>query len=153
MKTNEDLISAVQDILSKNQLLQKELESFSLIRLRDFKKNLLNNINQTHSFSLIVRESNFKPDQLKQIAFELKQELKNFVLLLTSNYESKPNITLMISEDVVSSKGWNAGIIVRDLAKEIKGGGGGQPFFATAGGVDINGLEKVLYKANELFKD
>ena len=44
-------------------------------------------------------------------------------MLLTSNYESKPNITLMISEDVVSSKGWNAGIIVRDLAKEIKGGG------------------------------
>ena len=153
LKTNEDLISAVQEILSKNQFLQKELESFSLIKLRDFKKNLLNNINQTHSFSLIIKESNFKPDQLKQIAFELKQELKNFVLLLTSNYESKPNITLMISEDVVSSKGWNAGIIVRDLAKEIKGGGGGQTFFATAGGSDIRGLEKVVKKANEFFKD
>ena len=59
----------------------------------------------------------------------------------------------MISEDVVSSKGWNAGIIVRDLAKEIKGGGGGQSFFATAGGSDIRGLEKVVKKANEFFKD
>jgi len=153
LKTNEDLSSAVQNILTKNQLLQKELESFSKENLKEFKRNLIKNKNQIHSFSLIIKESNFSPDQLKQIAFELKQELKNFVLLLTSNYNNKPNITLMISEDLVESKKWNAGTIIKELAKEIKGGGGGQPFFATAGGVDINGLEKVLYKANELFKD
>ena len=153
LKTNEDLSSAVQNILIKNQLLQKELESFSKENLKEFKRNLIKNKNQIHSFSLIIKESNFSPDQLKQIAFELKQELKNFVLLLTSNYNNKPNITLMISEDLVESKKWSAETIIKDLAKEIKGGGGGQPFFATAGGVDINGLEKVLYKANELFKD
>ena len=153
LKTNKDLSSAVQNILIKNQLLQKELESFSKENLKEFKRNLIKNKNQIHSFSLIIKESNFSPDQLKQIAFELKQELKNFVLLLTSNYNNKPNITLMISEDLVESKKWSAETIIKDLAKEIKGGGGGQPFFATAGGVDINGLEKVLYKANELFKD
>ena len=153
LKTNEDLSSTVQNILIKNQLLQKELESFSKENLKEFKRNLIKNKNQIHSFSLIIKESNFSPAQLKQIAFELKQELKNFVLLLTSNYNNKPNITLMISEDLVESKKWNAETIIKDLAKEIKGGGGGQPFFATAGGVDINGLEKVLYKANELFKD
>ena len=153
LKTNEDLSSTVQNILIKNQLLQKELESFSKENLKEFKRNLIKNKNQIHSFSLIIKESNFRPDQLKQIAFELKQELKNFVLLLTSNYNNKPNITLMISEDLVESKKWSAETIIKDLAKEIKGGGGGQPFFATAGGVDINGLEKVLYKANELFKD
>ena len=153
LKTNEDLSSAVQNILIKNQLLQKELESFSKENLKEFKRNLIKNKNQIHSFSLIIKESNFSPDQLKQIAFELKQELKNFVLLLTSNYNNKPNITLMISEDLVESKKWSAETIIKDFAKEIKGGGGGQPFFATAGGVDIKGLEKVLYKANELFKD
>ncbi len=153
LKTNEDLSSTVQNILIKNQLLQKELESFSKENLKEFKRNLIKNKNQIHSFSLIIKESNFSPDQLKQIAFELKQELKNFVLLLTSNYNNKPNITLMISEDLVESKKWSAETIIKDFAKEIKGGGGGQPFFATAGGVDINGLEKVLYKANELFKD
>ena len=153
LKTNKDLSSAVQNILIKNQLLQKELESFSKENLKEFKRNLIKNKNQIHSFSLIIKESNFSPDQLKQIAFELKQELRNFVLLLTSNYNNKPNITLMISEDLVESKKWSAETIIKDFAKEIKGGGGGQPFFATAGGVDINGLEKVLYKANELFKD
>ena len=66
---------------------------------------------------------------------------------------NKPIITLMISENLVQSKGWNAGIIIRDLSKEIKGGGGGQPFFATAGGSYVNGLPKVLEKAKEIFKD
>ena len=58
----------------------------------------------------------------------------------------------MISEDLVKSKNWNADLIIRELAKEIKGGGGGQPFFATAGGSDLNGLKKVILKAREIFR-
>ena len=65
---------------------------------------------------------------------------------------NKPFISLMISEDLVKSKNWNAGLIIRELAKEIKGGGGGQPFFATAGGSDVNGLKSVTLKAREIFK-
>ena len=90
---------------------------------------------------------------MKQIAFELKSELSNFILLLTSNLNNKPVITLMISENLVQSKGWNASSIIRDLAIEIKGGGGGQPFFATAGGSDVDGLKNVIEKAKEIFKD
>jgi alanyl-tRNA synthetase len=59
----------------------------------------------------------------------------------------------MISENLVQSKGWNAASIIRDLSIEIKGGGGGQPFFATAGGSDVRGLKKVIIKAKEIFKD
>ena len=59
----------------------------------------------------------------------------------------------MISENLVQSKGWNASSIIRDLAIEIKGGGGGQPFFATAGGSDVDGLKNVIEKAKEIFKD
>ena len=90
---------------------------------------------------------------MKQIAFEIKGELSNFILLLTSNLNNKPMITLMISENLVQSKGWNAGSIIKDLSIEIKGGGGGQPFYATAGGSDAGGLKKVLEKAKEIFKD
>ena len=90
---------------------------------------------------------------MKQIAFEIKGELSNFILLLTSNLNNKPIITLMISENLVQSKAWNAGSIIRDLSIEIKGGGGGQPFFATAGGSDADGLKKVIQKAKEIFKD
>jgi alanyl-tRNA synthetase len=89
---------------------------------------------------------------MKQIAFEIKQELSTFVLLLTSDLNNKPVITLMISDDLIKSKDWNAGKIIRELSKEIKGGGGGQPFFATAGGSDVEGLKKVHKKAKEIFK-
>jgi alanyl-tRNA synthetase len=58
----------------------------------------------------------------------------------------------MISDDLIQSKDWNAGKIIRELSKEIKGGGGGQPFFATAGGSDVEGLKKVHKKAKEIFK-
>ena len=88
-----------------------------------------------------------------EIAFEIKSELSNFILLLTSNLNDKPIITLMISENLVQSKGWNAGAIIRELSVEIKGGGGGQPFFATAGGSDVGGLKKAIEKSKEIFKD
>jgi alanyl-tRNA synthetase len=89
---------------------------------------------------------------MKQIIFEIKAEMKNLVVLLLSNQNNKPFISLMISEDLVKSKNWNAGLIVRELAKSIKGGGGGQPFFATAGGSDLNGLKNVILKAREIFR-
>ena len=89
---------------------------------------------------------------MKQIIFEIKSEMKNLVILLSSEQNNKPFISLMISEDLVKTKSWNAGLIIRDLAKEIKGGGGGQPFFATAGGSDVSGLKNVSAKAREIFK-
>ena len=71
-------------------------------------------------------------------------------MVLTSNNNNKPFISIMIDEQLVDSKGWNAGKIVRELAKEIKGGGGGQAFFATAGGSDLSGLDNVIIKAKEM---
>ncbi|MCK5207435.1 MAG: hypothetical protein KAQ79_05430, partial [Cyclobacteriaceae bacterium] len=65
----------------------------------------------------------------------------------------KPQIAIMISESLISKYDLNAGNMVRELAKEIKGGGGGQPFYATAGGKDINGLKNVVIKANDLVKE
>tara|TARA_B110001452_G_scaffold128693_1_gene106931 strand:- start:136 stop:405 length:270 start_codon:yes stop_codon:yes gene_type:complete len=89
---------------------------------------------------------------MKQIIFEIKAEMKNLVILLSSEQNNKPFISLMISEDLVKTKSWNAGLIIRELAKEIKGGGGGQPFFATAGGSDVSGLKNVSAKARKIFK-
>jgi alanyl-tRNA synthetase len=66
---------------------------------------------------------------------------------LVADFDGKPGITVMIAENLVKEKGLNAGNIVRELAKEIQGGGGGQPFFATAGGKDVSGLDKVLAKS------
>ena len=88
--------------------------------------------------------------QLKNICFELKNQVENLFLVLAANISDKPQIAVMISDSLVKSKDLNAGKIVRELAKEIKGGGGGQAFFATAGGKDINGLDKAVEKAKGL---
>ena len=146
------VLSAVELLQSNNQSLQKKLDSYNLVRLKEVKKQLLSNIKELDSFSIIENQSDLSADEMKQIIFEIKAEIKNLVVLLLSNQNNKPFISLMISEDLVKSKNWNAGLIIRELAKEIKGGGGGQPFFATAGGSDVNGLKKVILKAREIFK-
>ena len=89
-------------------------------------------------------------DSLKKLAFDLKGELSNLFLVLISNANNKPLISIMIDDSLVQSKDWNAGKIIRELAKEIKGGGGGQAFFATAGGSDLSGLDNVIPKAKKI---
>ncbi len=77
----------------------------------------------------------------------MKDIVPNLFAVLAAEIDGKPSLTVMIAENLVKEKGLNAGTIVRELAKEIKGGGGGQPFFATAGGSDLSGLDKALDKA------
>ena len=153
LKTQDNLSDAVEQLAIKNSELQKELDSFNQEKLKKLKSQLISNLDKSNSFSFIEYHSDLSAEQMKQIAFEIKGELSNFILLLTSNLNNKPIITLMISENLVQSKAWNAGSIIRDLSIEIKGGGGGQPFFATAGGSDADGLKKVIQKAKEIFKD
>ena len=86
-------------------------------------------------------------DAVKNLAYQLKDIVPNLFLVLGAVIEGKPNLTVMISENLVKERGLNAGNIVRELAKEIQGGGGGQPVYATAGGKDANGLENALEKA------
>ena len=84
------------------------------------------------------------------MAYDLKAVVENMLLVLAADVDGKPQVAVMIDEELVKSKDLHAGKIVKELAKEIKGGGGGQPFFATAGGKDINGLDNVVVKAQEL---
>ena len=92
-------------------------------------------------------------DGAKQLCFQLKNEVPNAVIGLVYLADNKPGIALYIDETVVVDRGFNASNIVREVAKNIQGGGGGQPFFATAGGKDISGLEKALDALKSQFVD
>jgi len=86
-------------------------------------------------------------DAIKDLAFQMRSEVENLFMVLGAEINGKPNLTVVVSENLVKEKGMNAGNIIRDLAKEIQGGGGGQPFYATAGGKNVAGLGSALDKA------
>jgi alanyl-tRNA synthetase len=91
-------------------------------------------------------------DLIKNLSFDLKNQVDNLFLLLGANIEGKPHLSLIISDNLVGDKSMNATNIIRNLAKEIQGGGGGQPFYATAGGKHIDGLKKALEQGRELIQ-
>ena len=86
---------------------------------------------------------------IKNLAMQLEQELSNALIVFAAEVKGKPQIMVSISKSIVEEKGLNAGEIVNELATEIGGRGGGQAFFATAGGKDVNGLENAITKAKE----
>jgi len=91
-------------------------------------------------------------EAMRQVAYELKQTVPNLLLVLAADVQGKPNIAVMISDNLVAEKGLNASQIIRELSKEIQGGGGGQPFYATAGGKELAGLDKVVAKAIDIIQ-
>ena len=89
------------------------------------------------------------PQTARDLAYMMKDIVDNMFLVLGNVSDGKANLTVMISENLNTEKGLNAGQIIREIAKEIQGGGGGQPHFATAGGKNPAGLEKAFEKAKE----
>jgi alanyl-tRNA synthetase len=151
LKRPDNLVEAIQQLQKHNIELQKQLDLFIQSKILEIKRNILGEFIDMNEISFLYKELDISADQMKQIAFEIKAQLTNFVLVLTSVQNNKPLISVMISDNLVKEKNWNAGVIIRVLAKKIKGGGGGQAFFATAGGSDISGIKLVEDQAKEIF--
>ena len=90
---------------------------------------------------------------MKDLAFQLKNEVERLFCVLVADLDGKPSLSIMIADELVKEKDLNAGQLVRDWAKAIKGGGGGQAFFAQAGGSDVSGLDQVLAMAESFSKE
>jgi alanyl-tRNA synthetase len=89
-------------------------------------------------------------DAVKNIAYGLRNQFENLLLILAVNIDGKPQVCVMVGEKLAAQNKFHAGNMVKELAKEIDGGGGGQPFFATAGGKNLNGLDQVIVKAKQM---
>ena len=150
LKQPKDILGAVKSLVQEQKKLQKEIEGFKRKEIQAIKEQLLSKAIDNGSFQTLIEEVDLDAASIKDLAFQLKSSFTKLFLLLVTKKDNKPSITILISEDLAKEKGWNAGILVRDLAKHIKGGGGGQPIFATAGGKDVNGIAKVLEEAKGL---
>jgi alanyl-tRNA synthetase len=121
-------------------------------RLETLKQAFLDKLNLKDGvYTLVETINDVSVADIKDLLFQMKKEKEPLKATIAHEYEGKPNIAVMISESLVEQKGLNASNIVRELAKEIQGGGGGQPFFATAGGKNLEGLPKVIEKAKAIF--
>ncbi len=151
LKNPKDLTKAIQSLLDEQKKLTKEIDSLHAKQSGQVKGDLINKKSTVGTANVIIEKVTLpNADALKKLSFELKNEVGSLFAVLAADIAGKPQIAVVIDDGLVSSKGLNAGQLVRELAKEIKGGGGGQPFFATAGGKDISGLDQVLVKAKEL---
>jgi len=151
LKNPKDLSKAIQALLDEQKKLNKEIESLHAKQAGQVKGELINKVQDMNGVHVLIEKITLpNADALKKLAFELKNEVSSLFGVLAADIAGKPQIAVIIDDAIVEDKELNAGAIVRDLAKNIKGGGGGQPFFATAGGKDVNGLDAAVAQAKEL---
>ncbi|MDR1273600.1 MAG: alanine--tRNA ligase [Odoribacteraceae bacterium] len=149
-KFNRGIIDNVKAVLEENEELKKEIEKFENEGLKLLKERLKGDKMQVDGVNLITHRLLLSPAKVKDLAFQLKGEICPLALALGGVYNGKPHLTVMLSEDLVARSKAHAGEIVREAAQEIKGGGGGQPFFATAGGSFSDGIDSAIAKARNL---
>jgi alanyl-tRNA synthetase len=153
LKTPKDLLKSVQGLQEHNHELQKQVESLLRDKAKAIKGDLLSKQKQVNGISFIAERIQLDSgDAVKDLAFELKLRENSFTVL-GAEVKGKPSITVAISDDLVKAKNLNAGTIVRELAKAIQGGGGGQANYATAGGTDASGLQAAIEKSLAFIKD
>jgi alanyl-tRNA synthetase len=150
LKTNHGLIDSVNQLLDENQQLQKKIELYEKDQLKHIKDDLRKRIQPLNGVNLICERVDLSDAaRIKDLAYQIKGETENLYLVLGSIMQGKPVLTVMISESLVAGLGLHAGNIIRESAREIQGGGGGQSFFATAGGKDASGLDRAMARARE----
>ena len=139
-----NLIQALQKVLEEDAELKKQVEEFMREKAALLKKTIIENKKEIHGITVFTVKGPFPAEVIKDIAFRLRGEFpEKMYFVAATKSEGKPMLTVMISDDLVA-QGMNAGQIVREAAKKIQGGGGGQPHFATAGGKDVDGLSAAL---------
>ncbi|MEL6557826.1 MAG: alanine--tRNA ligase [Bacteroidota bacterium] len=151
LKNPKNIVQSIENLMAEKSQLQKEIEKLYGEKAQSIKSDMLAAMNQDNGINKLVVKQKFPDaDSLKKVSFELKNERDNLILIVAAEVQSKPMVSVMISDQLVSDYNLHAGNMVKELAKEIKGGGGGQPFYATAGGKDLTGLERVVEKAKDM---
>lgn len=152
LKNPQDTMKAVVALQDDNAKLKKQIEQLLKEKAKNLKGELASQIQEVNGVKFLATQVDLNPEGAKDLAYELGNNETNLFLVLATAEEGKPMLTCYISKELVASKGLNAGQVVRELGKYIQGGGGGQPFFATAGGKNVAGVQEALEKARDFVK-
>jgi alanyl-tRNA synthetase len=151
LKGSKDLVKSVQQLMEENTELQKQLAGFVKEKAQQLKRELKSEMQERNGINFLAKQIAFDyPEEIKNILFEIKNEVDNCLVVLGADIKGKPSISVVLSDNLVKEKNLNAGNIVRELAKEINGGGGGQAFYAQAGGSKPEGLKTAIEKAKSI---
>lgn len=151
LKNPKDVIASLKNLADEKHVLEKKLEILHGERANQIRSELAQKAVKNNGHTVIIEKISVpNADVLKNIAYALRNQFDDLVLVLAADVDHKPQVTVMIGEKLMETKKFHAGNMVKELAREIDGGGGGQPFFATAGGKNLNGLNGVLEKAKKM---
>ena len=149
MLGNSQLVPAIKRLVESNESLSKEVEAMQKEQLNAITEKIVENTSEENGYFVVAHQMNHSADFIKNLAYNLRARKSNLVMVVGSAAAGKATLTIMLGDDVVA-KGVDAGAVVREAAKAIQGGGGGQKFFATAGGKNPDGLANAIEKAKEL---
>ncbi|MEI6457195.1 MAG: alanine--tRNA ligase, partial [bacterium] len=149
LKNPKDLLKSISSLLEENQALKKQVAEADKVKILQLKESLKKEITEVSGIHFLALKVDLDAEQVKSLGWELSKEIADLYLVLANESDGKAGLTVMVSENLVKERKMNAGAIIRELAKEIKGGGGGQPHIATAGGKEPAGIPAALAKARE----
>ena len=149
LQNTKDPLKSIVTIQEENSDLKKQIQTLLKEKGKNLKTDLKNEISEMNGVNFLAKQVDLDANGIKDISFELGGEFDNLFLLLGTNQNGKALLSCYISKGLVTSKNLDEGKIIRELGKYIQGGGGGQPFFATAGGKNPDGLSEALSKGKD----
>ena len=149
LKNSKNPLKAIIDLQEENASLKKQIENLLKDKAKNLKGDLIQEVELINGVNFLAKKLDLDQNSIKDLCFDLGNAIDNLFLLVGTESDGKAFLTCFISKNLVTEKDLNAGKVVRELGKLIQGGGGGQPFYATAGGRNPKGIEKALEKGKE----
>ncbi len=154
LKAQKDVVKAVENVISENENLRSVIQTMLREKARSLKKEITAELEEVNGINFASKKIELpSAEEIKNLCFELRQSNSNLMLVLGAEIDGKPHLSVLISDDLVKTHNLDASKVVRELAKHIQGGGGGQAFYANAGGKDISGLDAALSAARNIISN
>jgi alanyl-tRNA synthetase len=150
LKQAQDPLKAIQSMQSENTTLKKELASLNKLKAKVLKNELIEELKTFSEINFIAKELDLDAQGMKDLSFEMGDQLDKAILIFGSRKTGKPLLSCYISKSLVAEQGKDAVEVIRELGKYINGGGGGQAFFSTAGGKNLNGITEAIKAAESI---